>query len=99
MPRSRGFVKAKVVSRVRRTKEQAYGSRESWEAICAQVHQLYNHTCARCKKGRAELRRLGRRLECHHIVPVSRGGKTVIYNLKPLCSYCHGLQPGHSHLD
>ncbi|MFC5938081.1 HNH endonuclease [Corynebacterium choanae] len=44
---------------------------------------LYNHTCA------VPLCHNTRNLEFHHIVPWSKGGRTDIDNLIPLCAGCH----------
>ena len=41
--------------------------------------------CVRCGRGRED----GVKLHVDHIVPVSRGGKTVMSNLQTLCEDCN----------
>lgn len=36
-------------------------------------------------------------LEVHHILPLSRGGKTIDANLITLCTHCHDAR--HAHLN
>lgn len=82
------------VSKIRRTQAQAYGDRSSWDAMCDAVKQRDGYRCRDCGKHRSQVRKL----EVHHIIPVSRGGRTVMYNLKTLCDECHDKQPFHNHL-
>lgn len=44
-----------------------------------------NFHCVRCGRGRED----GVKLHVDHIVPVSRGGKTVMSNLQTLCEDCN----------
>lgn len=89
-PKPRG--KISMVSKIRPTKLEAYTA--DWASISTQVIARDGGRCTRCGKGRKE----GVRLEAHHVIPVSRGGRTVMYNLKTLCGVCHTKQPFHSHL-
>lgn len=82
-----GPTKAKTVSKIRRSKEKAYGDRWSWAEICARVKARDNHRCTRC--GSTE------NLQVDHIVEVSRGGQTAMYNLRTLCADCHSKRPSH----
>lgn len=79
--------KAKVVSKIRRTKTEAYGNRSQWQIISAAVKQRDGHKCRLCPATTY--------LQVDHIVPVSKGGQTVMYNLWTLCADCHSRRPGH----
>ena len=82
-----GPKKTAVVAKVRRTKEKAYGDRQTWTDICAKVKKRDGYKCRKC--GRTE------HLQVDHIRPVARGGLTVMHNLWTLCAWCHSLRPGH----
>lgn len=79
--------KAKVVSKVRRTNTQAYGNRSSWQQICEAVKKRDGYKCRLCP--------CRNYLQVDHIIPVSKGGPTVMYNLWTLCADCHSKRPGH----
>lgn len=79
----------KVVAKVRRTAQQAYG--DNWRAMCEYIKRRDGYRCCDC--GRAT-----KRLHVHHIVPISRGGLTVAYNLKSVCEPCHEKKPFHGHM-
>lgn len=85
-----GPSKAKTVSKIRRTKEQSYGDRWTWTAICAEVKRRAHHRCQKCGRPEAE-----HGLQVDHIVEVSRGGVTAFYNLRALCPFCHAARPSH----
>ena len=53
-----------------------------WNAIRARIFKRDNYTCTYCGKK-------GKRLECDHIVPVSRGGDHVDDNLTTSCFDCN----------
>lgn len=78
---------APVVSKIRRTQEQAYGSRDFWERICAQVKQRDGHKCVKCKSTKS--------LQVDHIIPIAQGGRTIMSNLWTLCLECHCKRPRH----
>lgn len=82
-----GPPKAKLVSKIRRTKEQAYGTRTSWAAMRRAVLQRDNYKCRQCN--RKEF------LQVDHIIQVSKGGRTILPNLWTLCDTCHAKRPGH----
>lgn len=44
---------------------------------------LLGSVCCNCG------RECGEKIEYHHVVPLERGGRDVIENLKPLCYVCH----------
>lgn len=46
---------------------------------------LLGSACCNCGK------ECGAEIEYHHVVPLERGGKDIIENLKPLCYECHSL--------
>lgn len=79
--------KAKTVSKVRRTSVQAYGTRSDWDKIKAAVKQRDGHKCRLCPATTY--------LQVDHIIPISKGGRTVMYNLWTLCADCHAKRPGH----
>jgi 5-methylcytosine-specific restriction endonuclease McrA len=85
----RGF---KVVSKIRRSRETAYTS--SWSDISKSVLDRDGRRCTKCGCAGSK----NNPLRCHHIIPVSKGGQTVPYNLTTVCEHCHSKQPGHSHL-
>lgn len=92
--RAVGPVRAKTTSKVRRTKVQAYGTKDQWAAMSAACLKRDGRRCTKCGNGSTP----GNHLNAHHIVPVARGGKTVLYNLKTLCASCHSKQPFHQHM-
>jgi len=77
----------KIVSKIRRTQKQAYGTLKEWSVITAAVKRRDNHRCRKCNSTSY--------LQVDHIVPVSRGGRSVMSNLWTLCDYCHSKRPGH----
>lgn len=79
----------RVTSKIRRNRVQAYGNVRDWYALAAQVRTRDGNKCVECGS------RVG--LEVHHVIPVSRGGPTVGYNLKTLCKACHGRKAFHNH--
>lgn len=89
-----GPAKPKTVAKVRRNKVQAYGTKDQWAVMSAACIKRDGHRCTKCGRGSTP----GNRLNAHHIVPVSRGGKTVLYNLRTLCMGCHSQQPFHQHM-
>ena len=52
-----------------------------------------NYTCQKCGKHMPD----GVGLQIDHIVPVSKGGKSVISNLQVLCSKCNGAKSDKIH--
>lgn len=83
---SRRYNKSGVV-RIRRGKE-AYTDR--WREISRKIKKRDGYRCTKCGSKND--------LEVHHIIPISRGGKTVEINLTTLCGFCHSKQPRHNHL-
>lgn len=49
----------------------------------AKQELLLGSVCCNCGK------ECGNKIEYHHVVPLERGGKDEIENLKPLCYECH----------
>ena len=89
-----GPVRAKTTSKVRRTKVQAYGTQDQWAAMSAACLRRDGNRCTLCGRSSTP----GNRLNAHHMIPVSRGGKTVMFNLRTLCQSCHCKQPFHEHM-
>lgn len=85
-----GPKKAATVSKIRRPKEKAYGDRWTWAEMCAAVKKRDNHCCVKCGRHESELG-----LQVDHIIEVSRGGITAMYNLRSLCPICHANRPSH----
>jgi 5-methylcytosine-specific restriction endonuclease McrA len=94
--RSRSYSRGSV-SKIRRTREQVYGTQHEWDYLSREV-ALRDKVCQRCGRTPQEVRAQGKKMRAHHIIPASKGGRTVLANLKYLCDDCHELQPGHSHL-
>lgn len=87
-----GPPKVKTVSKIRRTHDQAYG--KNWDKTSADTISMAGNRCSKCgTTGSAT-----NKLRAHHVISVSRGGKTVPFYLKCLCDNCHEKQPGHNHL-
>lgn len=77
-----------VVSKIRRTRLEAYT--EGWSAISKRVMARDGRKCKKCGSV------VG--LQVHHIIPISRGGRTIDLNLITLCRVCHAKEPFHKHL-
>lgn len=84
-----GPTKPRVVSKIRRTREQAYTS--NWRAISTEVKRRAGYRCEKCGTCNGPF-------EADHKIPVSKGGKTTWSNLWCLCQPCHDKRPGHKHL-
>ena len=57
-------------------------SAETWAQIRAEVFRRDDYTCRYCGER-------GKRLECDHVVPVSRGGSNDPSNLVTACFRCN----------
>lgn len=79
--------KAPIVAKIRRTSVGAYGTRAEWAAITRIVKRRDGHMCCICQSTDF--------LQVDHILPVARGGKTVLTNLWTLCDICHSRRAGH----
>jgi len=53
-----------------------------WSAIRSEVFKRDNYTCTYCGER-------GKRLECDHIFPLSRGGSDALDNLTTACRPCN----------
>ena len=82
----------KTVAKIRRTKEVAYTS--NWDSVSRQTLSRDGNRCKQCGAAGS----INNKLRAHHVIAVSRGGKTIPFNLITLCERCHSKQPGHSHL-
>lgn len=89
-----GPKRASTVAKVRRTATEAYGTKTEWAALSAACIRRDGNRCTRCPATSTP----GNRLNAHHKIPVSRGGKSVLWNLVTLCQRCHSLQPFHGHM-
>lgn len=77
----------KTVAKIRRTREQAYGTRAEWAALVAAVKKRDGYKCVLCP--------CTQYLQVDHIIPVARGGLSIMKNLWTLCDICHSKRPGH----
>lgn len=86
------------VSKIRRTKEQAYGTRAQWEQtrIAVFVRDAYRCTSCTCPvSAPGSPYTHASTAHCDHIILVSQGGKTIPANLRTLCDICHSKLPRH----
>ena len=61
---------------------------ENWPEIREQVFKRDKYRCQNCGAS-------GVRLNCHHIVPLNKGGTNQLSNLISLCEKCHAkIHPG-----
>ncbi len=76
-------------SGVTRIVRDNYGDKISdWRALAKEVKQRDGNKCVQCSSTEE--------LDVHHIVPLSKGGRTVKSNLITLCKYHH--EGKHSHM-
>lgn len=87
-----GPPKVKKVSKIRRTHTQAYG--KDWATTSKSVIDNAGRRCSICGTTGSKTNKL----RAHHVIAVSKGGKTVPFYLKCICDRCHEKQPGHNHL-
>ena len=80
-----------VTAKVRRTRTEAYGTPAEWYALVAAVAKRDGDRCRDCGSTVGPF-------HTHHSIPVARGGKTVMFNLKRICLRCHNRKPGHRHM-
>ena len=66
---------------------------ENWAEIREQVFKRDKYQCQNCGTS-------GARLNCHHIVPLDKGGTNNLSNLITLCEKCHAkIHPGMAGLE
>lgn len=76
---------------------------ENWSSLRLKVLSRDGYRCTRCKRDKKALEEMSKIkgykvfLHVHHKVSV-RLGNNKLSNLITLCSLCHAMQPGHSHL-
>ncbi|SBV38489.1 hypothetical protein BN7874_275 [Phage NCTB] len=89
------FGKQRTSDRIRQTNNTVINHyTEDWSAISAQVKREDNYTCTRCGASHRPGDYNDVVLTVDHIIPVSRGGKTIRSNLTTLCSDCHEKKLG-----
>lgn len=86
--------KSGVTRIVRDTYNNKSTTGRSWWDWCALVRRRAGNRCEDCHK--PENPRAGVHHEVHHIIPLSRGGITALWNLILLCKVCHDRR--HKHL-
>lgn len=69
-----------------------FSKQNEWWAISAIVRKRSKGLCEDHAKRGAQVKGV----EVHHIVPLSKGGRTVLSNLLHLCLDCHNRR--HTHL-
>jgi 5-methylcytosine-specific restriction endonuclease McrA len=75
--------KGRVQTNVYRTRIRLAGGRytaDDWQAIL----EAFGHRCLHCARHESEAR-----LTVDHVIPVSKGGCSNIWNLQPLCRSCN----------
>jgi 5-methylcytosine-specific restriction endonuclease McrA len=75
----------KIVSKVRRTPAQGYT--DNWPDITRNIKERDGHKCTICGATH--------KLEVHHIIPLSKGGRNIPINFTTLCHSCHRRKHGH----
>jgi 5-methylcytosine-specific restriction endonuclease McrA len=81
-------VKSRTSSGVVKICRDSYSNAStSWFAIIKRVKE---RDCGRCVQCRSSIL-----LDVHHILPLSRGGRTVMSNLITLCDVCHRQRHKH----
>lgn len=78
---------------VTRIKRDSYGG--EWFAFCAKVRERDHGQCVFCKA--PEDKRNGEYHDVHHLIPLERGGRTVMSNLALTCKKCHERRHPHLH--
>ena len=73
-----------ICSRKRRSKRYPGTPERLPYDVWEQMKALYDFTCLCCGKREPEIK-----LTLDHIVPISRGGQTVVDNIQPLCMRCN----------
>lgn len=86
-----GATRPRVTAKIRRNKVQAYGTVRDWYATVAEVRRRDGNRCRDCNSTRGPF-------HTHHVIPVSRGGRTVAFNLKTICEACHSKKAFHNHM-
>ena len=102
--RERGFSQDEIISYLNRLDDQEDGfylDDEIWNSLCRVERgkvtnklrfYIYNRDGNRCVHcGSRE------NLEVDHIIPISKGGKTVVNNLQTLCHRCNVEKGAKSH--
>ena len=59
-----------------------------WRIISHECFKRDRYSCRNCNSGE--------KLECHHIIPISKGGNNQLDNLITLCSKCHKIEHSHA---
>lgn len=67
---------------------------ETWWSLCKKVRQRDRHKCVKCGAPENPKEKIWH--DVHHIIELSRGGRTVLSNLILLCKKCHKKR--HKHL-
>lgn len=72
-----------------------FSKNNEWWAIRAAVVKRDGGKCVPCKRKGLAIKGS----EVHHVLPLSKGGRTVMTNLMTVCQLCHERRhPGNHHL-
>lgn len=80
--KSKSISKPKIVAK---TRDYSYG--DNWLKFSGTVKKEQGSKCSECPSYD--------RVELHHIIPLSQGGKNNRLNMKPLCHKCHNKKHRH----
>ena len=61
-----------------------YSYPENWYLIRKIIYKRANYTCEYCGNS-------GSKLNAHHLIPLSKGGKNELANLVCVCDQCHSI--------
>ncbi len=88
--KERGVYRPRFISRggVSRIIRDNYGLKDAYQALIQEVLERDGRMCIECNSTL--------NLQVHHLVPLSKGGKSEKANLGTLCSDCH--EKRHSHM-
>ncbi len=77
----------KVTKKKPQTKHPMFRNRRLNEKVRITTLQRDHFCCRSCLEPYSELK-----LECDHIIPLSKGGEDSIHNTQTLCIPCHRLK-------
>jgi len=88
--KERGVYRPRFKSRggVTRIIRDNYGLKDAYQALIQEVLERDNRMCIDCGSNK--------NLQVHHLIPLSKGGKSEKANLGTLCGVCHEAR--HPHL-
>jgi 5-methylcytosine-specific restriction endonuclease McrA len=94
--RSRFLRRRNGVTRIQR--DSYSNDKVDWWDMVAQVRRRDRDTCQKCGETDKEVKARSDSMDTHHIIPLSRGGRTILSNLELRCGRCHSKARGHGHM-